>query len=190
VNPPSEVSQAVSQHRRDGVTDVLLAASISGSQNYVRSASGIGWKPRYITADYGSNTTGASGWSADFDGAVAITSLRTGELNSGIPNAVTETCERWFLKAGMARQGESDGGLVLCDLLRLFDAAADGAGPRLTRTTLVPGLEHIGTFRTTALGDAVFPHGKYWGGDFTRLIRYDGGCTCWKTSEREPMPAP
>lgn len=190
INPPSQVSQAVTQHRRDGVTHTLLATSISSSQGYVRTANDLAYEPRYFVSDYGSNTQGASGWPEAFDGGSAITSTRNGELNAGIANDSTERCQGWFVAAGMKRQGEGGGGLVMCDLLRAFDAAADAAGPSLTRESLIPSLAEVGTFRSSALGDAVYREGKYWGGDFIRRIEYSADCTCWMAVEPTTTQAP
>lgn len=190
VTPPSEVSQAVGQHRRDGVSHVVFGSSISGSQNYVRTASGIGFRPRYIAGDFGSNTTGASGWHADFDGALAITSTRSGELSAGITTPAGDQCRQWMRDMTLDSDSELNAALLICDELRLFAAAGDAAGPNLTRVDIVPSLAAVGTFASAATGDASFGPEKFWGGDFIRVIQHRADCDCWIATEPTMSAAP
>lgn len=184
IAPPTEISQGVTQHRRDVVSHVLLASSLSNSQNYVRTASGVAFRPNYLTGDYGSNTAAASegGWEASLDGAIGITSNRSGEINSGITNARQAQCDKWMRDAGL-EDGKNDGGGAygMCDQFRLLVAAANAADPNnLTRETLWPSLPKIGRFESAAVGDAVFGPKGHSGGQFVRPIRWTADCSCWK----------
>lgn len=193
IGSPSEISQAVAQHRGDNVSHVFLAGNGANSQNYVRNADGLRWQPRYLTSDYGNQTraTLAPQWSSGFDGAIAITSTRSGERNSGITAPWVTTCNRWLSDRGVPpSKDESDQNPVnTCDLLRLVTAAADAAGANLTRPLLAEGLARIGRFETAGAGDAVFDRrGKVTGGDFIRAITYHSSCRCWKVADQQTKP--
>jgi hypothetical protein len=192
---PSEVGQAVLQHHNANVSHVFLAFGATNSQTYVKQADGVAWKPTYLTSDYQqeTNATLAPSWSDGFDGAVAITSTRFGERNSGIDNPQMAACNNWMKQANVApSQLEQDViPAELCDEFRLFAAAANAAGPDLVRPTLVAnGLAKVGRFRTAALGDAMYDRQrKVSGGDFLRAIQWHLDCKCWKVLDREMKPA-
>lgn len=188
-----QISQAVAQHRRDGVSHVLLAASIIPSQTYVRQADGLGWKPAYLVSDYGGNTGTAGAekqWPAGFAGAIGVTSTRQGELNSGIMTPLRRECQEW-LKAAAVPPSSQDGDASwwICDLFRLFKAMGDAAGPGLSRADLLGALSRVGRFETTHYGDAVYDRpGKVWGGDAIRTNEWHADCTCWKVRDRDRGP--
>lgn len=188
-----QLSQAVAQHRRDGASHVLLAASIIPSQTYVRQADGLGWRPSYLVSDYGGNTGTAGAqrqWSAGFQGAIGITSTRQGELNSGVVTPLRRQCQEW-MKAGGVEPSSDDGDASywVCDLFRLFKAMGDASGPGLVRTGLAEALGRVGAFESTHYGDAVYDRpGKVWGGDRIRSNEWLASCTCWKIRDREAGP--
>jgi hypothetical protein len=190
INPPSQLSQAVLQFRGDGVSHVLPAASGPDSQTFVRQADAARWKPTYLVSDFTGLTspTLANGWPDGFDGAVAITSTRAGERNSGITNVLVPRCNEW-MKQGNVRPSESEQDIVphnLCDIFRFFVAAANGVGPNLTRAGLPEGLRRAGRFQSAVLGDGIFERpGKVWGGDYIRAIRWQLACKCWKVVDRD-----
>jgi hypothetical protein len=190
INPPSQLSQAVLQFRGDGVSHVLPAASGPDSQTFVRQADAARWKPTYVVSDFTGLTspTLANGWPDGFDGAVAITSTRAGERNSGITNALVPRCNDWMKRANVP-PSESEQDIVphnLCDIFRFFVAAANGVGPNLTRVTLHEGLRRAGRFESAVLGDGIFDRpGKVWGGDHIRAIRWQLACKCWKIIDRD-----
>ncbi len=192
---PSEISQALAQHRSANVSHVFLAFGATNSQTYVQQADGIGWKPTYLTSDYQqeTNPTLAPMWSSGFDGAVAITSARFGERSSGIANPLVDQCNDWMKKDNVA-PSTNDQDVIpseLCDEFRLFAAAANAAGPNLVRTTLVGnGLPKVGRYNTAILGDDVFDRpGKVAGGDLVRAIQWHLDCKCWKVLDPAMKPA-
>jgi ABC-type branched-subunit amino acid transport system substrate-binding protein len=190
ISPPSQLSQAVLQFRSAGVTHVYVAASGPDSQTFVRQADAARYKPVYLVSDFSGVTSAtlAGGWPDGFDGAVAITGSRTGERNSGIPNALVTSCNEWMKRANVPpSQTEQD--IVpsnLCDEFRFLAAAMNGVGPNLKRVALADGLQKAGRFSSAVLGDGVFDRrGKVWGGDFIRAIRWELGCKCWKVVDRD-----
>jgi ABC-type branched-subunit amino acid transport system substrate-binding protein len=190
ISPPSQLSQAALQFRSDGVTHAFLAASGPDSQTFVRQADAARYKPVYLLSDFSGVTSAtlANGWPDGFDGAVAITGSRTGERNSGIPNALVTSCNDWMKRGGVPpSQTEQDIVPVnLCDEFRFIVAAMNGVGPNLKRVALADGLQKAGRFSSAVLGDGVFDRrGKVWGGDFIRAIRWELGCKCWKVVDRD-----
>jgi hypothetical protein len=190
---PSEISQAVLAHRNAGATHVFLAGTALNSQNYVRSADGVQFKPVYLASDFGqeTNPTLAKMWSDGFDGAVGITSFRLGERNIGIEHPEVTRCNKWLKDRGVApSSGESDQApLNVCDEFRLFVAAANAAGPGLTRSILLGGLAKVGRFEGGLVGVGIFDRpGKVTGGDYIRASQWHRDCTCWRALDREMKP--
>jgi hypothetical protein len=190
---PSSISQAVLTHRNAGATHVFLAGSPVNSQNYVRAADGVGWKPAYLASDYGSETnpTLAKMWTDGFDGAVAVTSFRLGERNIGIEHPEVTRCNNWLKQRKVEPSAdESDQApLNVCDEFRLFVAAANAAGPDLVRSTLLGGLAKVGRFEGGLVGVGIFDRpGKVAGGDYIRASQWHKDCTCWKALDRDMKP--
>jgi hypothetical protein len=193
INSPGEIGQAVVQHHSDGVSHVFLAGNAANGQNYVRQADGSGWKPAYLASDYWleTNPSVAPDWPDGFDGALGITSTRSGERPSGIVHPLVDKCNEWLQKANVApSETETDEFPIrVCDMFRLFVATANAAGPDLVRSALVEALAEVGRFDTGIVGDGVFDRpGKVFGGDFVRAILWHRDCTCWKVVDRDMTP--
>jgi hypothetical protein len=189
---PQDVAQAIAQHRRDNVSHVLLASEPSDAQNYVRQADGIGFHPQYLVSDIGTNTAAAlqGQWPDGFEKAIAITTSRTGERNSGIVSSPVNECNEWMKKSGVAPSTEEKDQIppLVCEMFRLFVAATNATGPNnLTRLTLVDqGLPKIGHFTGLVSADSEYNRrGKVTGGDYSRTIQWHADCTCWKVLDRE-----
>jgi hypothetical protein len=192
--PPNQIAQAVLQHKGANASHVFLATSGTNAQNYVRIAVGQGYRPQYGGSDYGevASPSGTGNWGEAFDGAIAITSQHTGELNSGIRNPELQACDQLARRHGLKgfdSEAEDTALPGLCDVFRFFKGAIDKGGANVTRTTFVQGISSLGTFKTASLGDGVFDRpGKVAGGDFQRAIRFHGDCTCWKIVDRDFRP--
>ena len=193
IAPPNEIQQAVIQQRAAGATHVLLASSVSNSQNYTKLAAQQNFHPVYGTSDYGTDTAAAGSWDPSFAGAVAITSNHYGELSSGIRNPQVNACDT-LLKAsglnGINSESKDEAAVQICDQFNFFRQAINAAGGNPTRASLIDaGVSHMGAFKGGIIGDGVFDRpGKVVGGDFHRTIQFDGGCGCWKV--RDPNFAP
>lgn len=186
VAPPNEISQAVLQHKIDNVSNVLLAASISNSQNYVRIAAQQGFRPVYGVTDYGSNMAAptASTWDPAFDGAVGITSTRSGDLNSGMRSAEVEWCNKALVNhnvPGIRTELDDGTALTACDGFSLFRTVMDKLGANPTQSGFIQTLARIGLWKSSIDGDSLWDRpGKATGGDFHRAISWRADCTCWK----------
>jgi hypothetical protein len=185
IAPPSEILQGVLQHKSAGVTHVFLATSISNSQRYTQLAAQQDFKPTYGTADYGSNTASVGDWDASFAGALAISSQRSGDLNSGIRSAQVQACDRLLRTHGLkgiADERNDGTATSTCDAFNFFRQAIGKVGANPTRQSFIEsGVSRMGRFTAGAGSDGVFDRpGKVVGGDFHRTLQFDRGCTCWK----------
>jgi hypothetical protein len=193
VNSPSEISQALLQHRNAGVSHVFLGATTGNDPTYVRQADAVSWKPVYLTSDFGNETGVAPGnWPDGFDGTIAITSLRIGEHASGSVAPWWTRCNEWLKKRRVRpAEGEADRGVVqICDIFRLFVAVANAAGPNPVRSTFTQNVARVGRFESATQLDANFDRpGKVTGGDHTRAIQWRRSCKCWSLLDRQIKPA-
>lgn len=194
VAPPNQISQAVLQHRQDGATHVFFAASQANASSYVQNAERVRWEPNYLGSDFGlvTSPTTEDSWGSSFDGAVAITSSRTGESNSGITSPRSEPCRAWYTRADVPPpEDEADPAMAMCDFFRLLQAVGNAAGPNLTQDTLLTeALPRVGRFEAATYGDAVFDRrGKVTGGDSIRAIQWHADCACFKVLDRAFEPA-
>ncbi|MBV9042425.1 MAG: hypothetical protein JOZ68_15590 [Acidimicrobiia bacterium] len=193
VAPPNEIQQAVITNRTAGATHVLLASSISNSQNYTTLAAQQNFHPVYATSDYGTDTANTGHWDASFVGALAITSNHYGELSSGIRNAQVNACDA-LLKAhgltGINSEKNDETALQICDQFNFFRQALDTVGGNPTRQSFIDaGLDRMGLFHGSIMGDGNFDRpDKLVGGDFHRTIQFDGGCSCWKVKDPNFTP--
>lgn len=189
-SPPNEIEQGVLKHKGDNVTHVLLASSETNDQNYVRIARGQVFAPQYLVTDYGANTSGAgtSNWDSAFDGAVAVTTTRVGELSSGIRNPQVVACDKALRKHGVPGvQSENDdtSAMEYCDMFWLVRQALNRAGTNPTARSYLEALSTMGLFRSMQAGDGYFDRpGKLTGGDFERQITFRSSCGCWRIVDR------
>jgi len=193
-SPPDQIEQGVLQHKAANVSHVLLLSSETNDQNYVRIANGQRFTPQYLVTDYGSNTSGSgtTNWGSAFDGAVAITTTRVGELSSGIHNAQEVSCDK-ILRAhgvnGIQSENKDTSAMQYCDLFRIVVQALENSGANPTQTGFLQGLSTMGLYRTVQVGDGNFNRaGKLTGGDYVRSLVYRGGCGCWRIGERNMRP--
>ena len=193
-SPPNQIEQGVVQHSLDKATDVLLASSETNDETYVRIANGQSFHPQYLVSDYGSNTSGSGteNWGAPFDGAVAITTTRVGELSSGIHNPQEVACDKVMRShgvAGVQHENKDTSAIGQCDAFWLVRQALNRTGPNPTQAGFLQALGTMGLFRSADLGDGDFNRaGKVTGGDFEREIVYRSSCGCWHIVDRTMRP--
>jgi hypothetical protein len=122
---------------------------------------------------------------------VAVTSTRSGELDSGIHSPAETTCSNILVSNGLPAitTGSSEQAASVCDQMFFFAQAADHAGLNPTRPSLVEGLSQMGYFNSAYTGDSNWNRpGKIEGGDFQRAIRYHVSCQCWQVVDRSFGP--
>jgi hypothetical protein len=194
ISTPNDISAAVVQLHNSGATHVFMGGNPNDMPKFVQQANGLQWRPAYLVSDVGSLTNPAiqANWPASFDGALGVTSLRTGERNSGVVAPLVNQCNDWMRKSGVKPSDRENDivPLLVCDEFRLFAAAAEAAGPdNLVRLQLVPSLVKVGRLSLAHAGDAVYSGRKVFGGDFVRSIQWHSDCTCWKLLDRDFRPA-
>lgn len=189
--PPNQVSQAVTQHKLDGVTHVLPITGSGSFSNYTKIAQQQGFHPKYTTIDYfglpsTSESAGTGPDAQNFDGSVMASLARWGEYNTDLPPTPGATrCSQHFAASGMPGMSKSNRNIgVVCNLLDLFVLMASKT-PTLSQTTLGDGNASVGRFDAAyPSGDGVFDRaGKNSGGDFYRYIQWHADCYCWKVLE-------
>lgn len=196
--PPNEMSAAVSQHRLDGVTNVIPLTGGLSFNEYTNIANAQGFKPKYAVTEYEGLVFSAVGPASpqpdNFDGAVAMSILRYGQESAPQQDAATQRCQAILTKAGYPADWVfQKGGGIGCDVIWIAEAAIRHA-PSLTREALVPSLFGAGLvplpFPAT---DTMFKAPKkLFGGDTWWPIQWHKDCSCWRPLEpgRHPSFAP
>jgi hypothetical protein len=186
VGSPTQILQAVAKAKLAGATTAFLASSIFNNESFVSDAGQQNYHPQYLTSDYGSTTlgSGSSKWAKNFNGAIAITSTHSGELNSGIHSPGERLCNKILIQnklPGISNENADDAASGECDEMRFLIAAINNAGPDLSPTSLVEDLGTMGRYYSSYMGDSVWDaRGQVSGGSFAREIEWYGYCRCWK----------
>ncbi len=181
---------AVQRFIVDGV-DVALplvgGSSLAGVMGFAESQ---GYRPLYLSTDYGEQTADVSGKSLpaeQYDGALAMTMKRAGEIAAGMANEEAEAClsnyERYSgtdIERRAPETGEFASILRTCDLLSLVLAGLHGAAADLTRQNYVAALENAGDFTPAGVAPGSFGPNDHSLVDHYRAIQWDAGCPCWR----------
>jgi hypothetical protein len=168
-----------------GVTALMdLTDFITGTE-FVQAADKSAYHPEYFDSDFEANTndTAVSAMPASF-GAIAVTTMRTGEWRAGIPEpAVDASCRETYATAtgtNLARSNAVyEAMLVACGLVDVLARGVRGAGPMLTRAGFDTSLQQIGSIPFPFFGGFSYQPGKFDGGDLVRTLVYQQSCKCW-----------
>jgi hypothetical protein len=188
IGSPTQILAAVIKAHAAGASTVFLASTVFNNENYVGYANQQHWYPTWLTSDYGTTTTGngASKWTKNFDGAIAITSTRSGELNSGMHSPRERLCNKILIDnklPGITNENADDGASSFCDLIFFLAQAVDNDGPNPSPTSMVEHLGTMGRFASAYDGDSVWnTPGQLTGGSYQREIEYHSYCRCWKVA--------
>jgi hypothetical protein len=194
---PSQMSQAVTQHRLDGVTHVVPITGSGSFNTYTNIADGQRFKPKYGIVDTGNiivTQTGAlKANAANFDdNNIAVTITRYGQNTTpGLPvDPATQRCQQVLAKAGFGPDAVySKGGGFLCSEVYGLVAAFKGA-QALSREAALQGFARAGAVQLAfPLSDVTFRPGKLFGGDTWWPMSYQGGCGCWRVLDPNRKPA-
>jgi hypothetical protein len=192
VAPPNAIGQAVLEQR--GASHVFMASSLLNDENYVRIASQQNFHPQYLASDYDvpTSSAGAENWDPGWDHAVAISSMHTGELNSGTHNPNVARCNNVLVAHGLTgiRSEQKDfSALNICDSVFFVVQMLNHAGLNPTQLAAVQAVSTMGRFSAGSVPDAVWNKpGRIAGGDFQREITYSATCKCYKVVERTFSP--
>lgn len=186
----SQVPVAVQQMRTHGVESVMLVSSLVYATQFVQAADGQRWHPNYYTTDWqaGSNDNYAAAMPESFDGALSISSTRLYEVRVGKPElAIDAHCRQiWEKRTGkkVERGTVAYASTVeICNMVRLFEAGALGAGSNLTRPGLSKAIQGLGHFVLADFGDGGFRPGKFDAIDHMGTLRWYADCKCFKPVE-------
>lgn len=186
IGSPVQILQAVAKAKLAGANTVFLGSSIFNNESFVSDAGQQDYHPQYLTSDYGTGTlgSGSSKWAKNFNGAVAFSSTRSGDLNSGIHSPGEKLCNKILIQnklPGIKSENADDAASGECDQVRFLAQAINSAGPNPSPSNLVPDLGTMGRFNSAYEGDSVWDHtGQLTGGTFVREIEWYGYCRCWK----------
>ncbi|HVV74549.1 MAG TPA: hypothetical protein VHC43_00820 [Mycobacteriales bacterium] len=195
VGSPTQISQAVAKAKSAHADTVFLGSSIFNNESFVSDAGQQNYHPRFLTSDYGTSTlgSGSSKWAKNFDGAIAITSTHSGELNSGIHSPGLNLCNKMMANNGqpeIRNENADDAASGECDQVRFMAQAIDNAGPNPSPLRLVEQLGQMSRFHSAYVGDSLWSSpGQVTGNTFQRAIQWHGYCRCWKVLDRSFGPS-
>ena len=170
----------------DLVLPIIGGSSLAGVLGFSESQ---GYRPMYLSTDYGEQTADIQAKTLppeQYDGAMAVTMKRVGEVAAGMVNEQAEAClanyERYSgtdIERSAPESGEYGSILRTCDLLSLVLAGLHGAADDLTKENFVAALENSGDFTPAGVAPGSFGPGDHSLVDHYRAIRWDAGCPCW-----------
>lgn len=170
----------------DLVLPIVGGSSLAGVLGFSESQ---GYRPMYLSTDYGEQTADIQAKTLppeQYDGAMAVTMKRVGEVAAGMVNEEAEAClanyERYSgtdIERSAPESGEYGSILRTCDLLSLVLAGLHGAADDLTKENFVAALENSGDFTPAGVAPGSFGPGDHSLVDHYRAIRWDAGCPCW-----------
>jgi ABC-type branched-subunit amino acid transport system substrate-binding protein len=191
-----QIPLAVQRMRAAGVDAVINVEAFPNFTQFVQTAEGQGWRPRYFTAEYVGMTSDfeVQAMPESFDGAVAMTSKSSADWRDNVPEpahdvACRETYERATGESiprnnGDASNSEYSVTLQLCGITKVFTAAAQAAGPNLTRGSYVEAMQRLGPMEAAFYFGGAFGAGKTDLSDHVRLSRYVHSCRCWRNLDQ------
>ncbi|MCY4424806.1 MAG: hypothetical protein OXC06_17220 [Acidimicrobiaceae bacterium] len=187
-SPQDQIS--VERFLAAGVDTAVLLVGTSSVTNFMHFAESQNYRPAYRSMEWASHIGDVAAGSLpqeQYDGTLAMTVSRVGEIAAGMPpNAETEACvsnyER-FSGTDVARSSPETAEwaqiLYTCDLMSVLLAGLQGAGDDLTRESLVASLESLEGFGLAAWGDLTFGPGDHSGVQQFRTVEWSAGCLCW-----------
>ena len=178
---------AVLQHRRDGVTHVLLTTFSVAAAAYTNAAGAQNWKPKYFAGDFGFISWDGSTPDFDpaqWDGARATTNTRTGELAAGKPlSPKAKECSKILTDRGLEPIKEYNRDYeawLYCDHVQLFLKAANAAPRNLTRLDWGAAVQKVGEFESAFFNGVRFEPGVLAGGGRKlAVIEWRRSCACY-----------
>ena len=187
-SPQDQIS--VERFLAAGVDTAVLLVGTSSVSNFMHFAESQDYRPAYRSMEWASHIGDVASGSLpqeQYDGTLAMTVSRVGEIAAGLPlSAETEACvsnyER-FSGTDIARSSPETAEwaqiLYTCDLMSVLLAGLQGAGDDLTRESLVASLERLEGFPLAAWGDLTFGPGDHAGVQQFRTVEWSAGCLCW-----------
>jgi len=188
----SQVPVEVSQMHTKGVDMVFLATSTAYATQFVETADGQQWTPRWSVSDFGAmqGDTSSQNMPASYQGTVSITATRTGEWRANIPEPAADAACRTIYEQATGKtmprnNGTSTNGQYIitvenCGMTQILAAAARAAGPNLTRASFVAAFPGLGAVNTPYFMGGAFGQDKPDYADVVRTTSWYADCKCWK----------
>jgi ABC-type branched-subunit amino acid transport system substrate-binding protein len=184
-----QMAVAVNQMRQDGVTVVLPIINFLYATQFVSTADGQGYRPRYYTSDFAQGTSDffALRMPSSFEGTLGVTGSKTGEGRVGIAeSAADRSCREAYEKASGTKVSRTDSStsayahlMSVCAVYASWSSGAARAGGTLTRDALAAGIGSLGPVTLTGRGGGSYRPGKLDGVDFERVVSWRADCKCW-----------
>ena len=189
---------AVQRFIAEGVDVVLPLVGGTSLAGVIGFSESQGYRPRYLSTDYGEHTADVQGKTLpaeQYDGVLAMTMKRAGEIAAGMANEEAEAClsnyERYSgqdIERKTPESGEYASILRTCDLLSLVLAGLHGAADDLTKENFVTALENLGDFTPAGVAPGTFSPSDHSLVDHYRAIQWVHSCPCWTAvSDFAPM---
>jgi ABC-type branched-subunit amino acid transport system substrate-binding protein len=182
----SRVPIEVQQMRSAGVDAVILIGSIVYGNQFVQTADSQRWYPQYLVTDWQNASTDVYGQPMpdSYDGAIAITAVRTNEEKVDLPEADdSAACMATHRERTGTRveRGSNEYGSYIrsCTIIGLFEAASGDAGTQLTRDGFLDALAGQGEMPLGELGPGSFTPDKHNAADHVRTMRWRSDCRCY-----------
>jgi ABC-type branched-subunit amino acid transport system substrate-binding protein len=185
----SQVPVEVNQFRSEGIDTVFFLAGPVTSTQFVQQAESQGYRPAYHTTDWASmsNDVSTQNMPATFDGTIGTTSY-LGYANKMPPFPETQPASRcreiYNARSGrkLAKIGTAEYAVTMqaCDSISVFERTAKAAGAKLTRASVAPAVQKLGSFPLSIYGPGAYRSGKL---DYAETIRFQvwrSSCSCWQ----------
>lgn len=193
---PGLVAQAAFDHKIAKVSHVFPATFSPNIQAYLTAAKSQDFHPVFGASDlYCLTCPGlTNGFDADeWDGTVAYTASRSGDLHAGLPlSDESANCNAVLEAHGVrgVREETDDVARVYCDLFHFFTATMRTVPVNPTRLDFATAVPSIGNLATAGVSDGLFNRPDiFTGADFWRPITWFRDCSCWKVTDPEFRPA-
>lgn len=166
---------------------VFLLAGSTSSTGFVQAADAQGFRPRYVTTDWGAmfNDTSNMNMPNSYDGALGITNARAPEYRVDRPEpALAKECKATYervSKTQLAARGSNEYALtvIYCDLVRMFVAGMRAGGAATTKEQFPAAMGRVGALAFGSWGDGEYRPGKPDAGDWVLLQQWRVGCKCF-----------
>jgi ABC-type branched-subunit amino acid transport system substrate-binding protein len=182
----SRVPIEVQQMRSAGVDAVILIGSIVYANQFAQTADSQRWHPQYLVTDWQNGSTDVYGQPMpdSYDGAIAISAVRTNEHRVDLPEAEdSAACMKVHRErtGTRAERGSNEYGSYIrsCTIIELFEAGASDAGSQLTRDGFLDALAGQGRMSLGELGPGSFTPDKRNAADHVRTLRWRSDCRCY-----------
>lgn len=181
---------AVNQMRRDGVEVILNGLNFIYNTQFVTTADGQGYRPRYVFSEFAQGTANfhTLRMPASFDGTIGTQASRDAEAVAGGPQpAVDKACQGTYEKASGRRLNRSSNSsteyahtMNVCTVTDMFARALNGAGVNPTRDTYGAAMGRLGNLPLAHAAGGSFTPGKADANDFLRPVVWRNSCKCWQ----------